>query len=464
MLIRHVDYPVRPSMEKGESLGGYICRFQGTNGHWIPPVLHDALRAMYHGVPEKAPAAFDLLQSIVGSEIQLDRRWWLERPLVRNRSGGHVVSWPTLNYRSPQFCPSCLQEYGFHCGLWEFPLIRACPVHRCALRRSCSSCGQDLTWASISPNWSCRCGQQICKMSATDAAPSTVGLARLIALSTDMKLPSGFRSQMSNLEFDSYSLQALYGALDWLRDHRPLMQQPKDGNDDWPSPARRVARRFSSGAWEARILSDSTETLILRLRRAVSRRFAVKGPVLMCLSRSDGLVQGLLPVVDDPSCPSPFKEKIVTAVSRFLATYRLDLPTRSFVFFDPRLTDKQRIAQWLVFAEWWAELTSRMAPLSGDSPPPEQSTGSFLIVGSRLVDLQICEVLQVLLESSQKRIGVACFSGFSRRWCVPDRLRKIEPPEDALIAVGNYLASLSRSELSFVHELVMMDYRKWSSQ
>ena len=55
-------------------------------------------------------------------------------------------------------------------------------------------------------------------MSATDAAPSTVGLARLIALSNDMKLPSGFRSRMGCSEFDSYQLQTLYGVLDWLRD------------------------------------------------------------------------------------------------------------------------------------------------------------------------------------------------------------------------------------------------------
>lgn len=464
MLIPHVDYPVRPSMETGESLGGYICRFQGTNGHWIPPALHDALRAMYHGLPDKAPAAFELVQSIVGPEILLDREWWLGRSLITNRAGGHMIAWPTLNYRSPQFCPSCLEEYGFHFGLWEFPLIRACPVHRCALVGICTECSQSLTWARISPNWSCRCGKPIREMSATAAPSSTAGLARLIAFSNDVNLPFGFRCRMGDSEFDAYQSQALYGALDWLRNHRHLMQQPKNANDDWPGAVRRVARRPSAGSWEAKILSDSPETLSCRLRKVVSRRLAAGARKLACLSRSDGFVQGLLSVVDDPQCPSPFKEKIVTAVSQFLETYRLNLPTRSFVFFDPRPTDKQRIAQQLAFAEWWAVLTSRMAPWNGDSPPPKQNTAGFLIIGSRLADVQICEVLQVLLESAQKEIGSDCFGGLSRRWCVPDRLRKIERPENALIAVGNHLASLSRSELSFVHELVMTDYQKWPSK
>ena len=242
------------------------------------------------------------------------------------------------------------------------------------------------------------------------------------------------------------------------------MQQPKDANDDWPGPVRRVARRPSTGSWEEKILFDPPETLSRRLRKVVSRRLAAGARTLGCLSRSDGFVQGLLSVADDPQCPSPFKEKIVTAVSQFFATYRLDLPTRSFGFFDPRLTDKQRIAQQLVFAEWWAVLTGRMAPWSGDSPPTTQSTAGFLIIGSRLADVQICEVLQVLLEAAQKEIGADCFNALSRRWCIPDRLRKIEPPENALIAVGNYLALLSRSELSFVHELVMTDYQKWPSK
>ena len=85
MLIPLADFPVRPRMEEGESLAGYICRFHGTNGHEMPRELHDAFRALYRGTPGKALAAFELVQNLLRNIVELDRSWWLGRPSLETR-------------------------------------------------------------------------------------------------------------------------------------------------------------------------------------------------------------------------------------------------------------------------------------------------------------------------------------------------------------------------------------------
>lgn len=41
-----------------EAVAGYISRFQGTNGHWVPMALHDALKALYRGIPRDIKVSF----------------------------------------------------------------------------------------------------------------------------------------------------------------------------------------------------------------------------------------------------------------------------------------------------------------------------------------------------------------------------------------------------------------------
>jgi hypothetical protein len=106
MLIPHTDFPVRPSMERGESLVGYICRFHTDNGHRMPFALYKALQSLYRGTPGRAATAFSIVQSVVGDSVALDHTQWPDIRLIERRSR----AWRILTCIPARFCPACLRK------------------------------------------------------------------------------------------------------------------------------------------------------------------------------------------------------------------------------------------------------------------------------------------------------------------------------------------------------------------
>lgn len=459
MLIPHVDFPVRPRKEVGESLAGYISRVQGNNGHWVPRVLHDALRALYWGTPDKATPAFDLVQSVLGSAIALDRKWWLERPLIYSEYNEKKRAWPTLSYSPMRFCPACLQEHGYHLALWELPLIRACPVHRCCLLTKCVACSNPLRWTTISPGWSCRCGEPIAAMLAGPAAPGATIFAQALAGSVDIELPSSLRMRLLEPTVGRYCLTEFYEYLTWSSDLRDIfMERGVFFGERIPSRRRRVNLRAWPGVWEAKLLADSHDELVRRLFRALKRHFKASGSVLCTLSETENLMQAKAYLSN--SGTGGLQEKLSLAVDQVLPQYQLKIPTHFDILFNPRISNDSRMALLLKFTKWWTSLSTCMGVLDPDIRLSHQivSTQSSS-ADTQIHERNIVAILNFLMDAAIQDAAVGNFRALIHWWRIPSHLREIENPMEIVSHIGLHLVTAPRSEISFIHDLAQEGWR-----
>lgn len=452
MLIPHVDFPVRLPMEQGESLAGYVCRFQGTNGHWVPRILHDALHDLYRGYPEKVVAAFNLVQSVLGNIVALDRKWWLERPLVAVR-GRQQGGWPTLSYKRVQFCPACLGEKGFHFALWELPLMEACPLHESALISVCTVCGKELNWSDISPHWCCRCGQPISGMCAGMAKPGTVNIARLVALTQQVELPADFRNDFLEIAPGAIHLGGIYEAIQWATKLRDLLQHTTWGFRSRPEK-KKDCRRFP-GAWEARLLSDSGKSLACRFGRLLTRSFRHHEAPLSYFRDYDVFDQAMKFVSIPTAGCGVFQERVSAAVTEYIEAHRVELPLSITVLFKPEIAGDEREERLARFAAWWTALANRMGDLD-DKARTLPNNHSNTNHAHR--DQLIIELLSAFLRASHNQVDVEILQKLIHWWHLPKAMKERMHPDQVLNRIVSYLVSISASEVLLVHELVNDDY------
>lgn len=452
MLIPHVDFPVRPPKETGESLAGYIIRFQGINGHWVPRALHDALSNLYRGIPDKAATAFDTIQTVVGTAVALDRKWWLGRPLTKRRSGGQERAWPAFSFNPVRFCPDCLQEHGFHLALWELPLMRACPVHRHGLLTACTVCSSPLLWSEFFPRWSCRCGQSIAAMQAGPAEPGAALVAHAIAASTDLELPPSLQKRLLKPTSGKYCLTDVYDNLEWAGDLRSVLS----GRDPVHPSAqkRRTARRAGTPSWEARLLIDSHAQLAQRLVRALNRLFRSSKYYLTAVPHDHALSQAKLLL--RASNPGGLPEKVRRAVAQALAPYALTLPTPSIILFTPRISSQERMACLKTFLEWWTELAVRLNNLDPEFQRKSEDAGKFTAYQQ---ELDIVLILNTLLDAAQRQTDPGDFRALLHWWRIPAELRELRNPNEILNCLGTYLASVDASQVCFIRDLTLKTRR-----
>jgi hypothetical protein len=453
MMTPLADFPVRPRMEEGESLAGYISRFHGVNGHVMLPEVHDALRILYRGTPGKASAAFDLVQSLLGNVVQLDRSWWLDRPTLVARPSQYLQVWPTPKFNAARFCPACLLEKGFHFALWEQPLVEVCPVHRYSLLTACPACSRNLFWSNVHPDWRCRCGEPIKAMRARRAMSRAQGVSRAVAGSSDVILPIHFREDFGIAKHGNYSFDEAYAAFTWgtklrklfLKQGSPLSLTSSHGR---PS----IKRQPGPGLWEYRLVIDSTEKLISRLLRVLQRRF--KGQhFLRFVYPNDGLIHAQDFVLT--SMPGKLQRKINQAREHFLTRYVIQLPTSLFIWCSEEAGSTRRNRLMCGFAAWWGVLSSHIGDLdpamsSGEFNRPRHGEAHDVLPK----EMQVVEVLNLLFDAAVRHIDPGRFRELVYWWRIPPGLRDIGNPDETFRRIGLHLLSVPTAEVAFVHALL----------
>lgn len=447
-------------MEEGESLAGYIRRFHAANGHKMPREMYNALRALYRGTQGVAVAAFDLVQATFGDAGTIDRSWWLGRPSQKGNPGGgsHPPAWLVFQLDPLRLCPACLQDGGIHFALWELPLMEACPLHHCALLTACTTCSRTLHWQDCLPDWHCQCGVPIPAMPLAPPKAGALELARVLASSSDLTRPKAYRAHSIAPDNRQYRLEEVYKGLEWGTELRELFSgrgsrlgEPK------AKPRPKMERRARWGAWERRLIGDSTDELIARLVRAQSKHFNSPQRLSYVFPR-DSLARAKVFVRE--SAPGVAQTKIQKALDRFLADYALDLPLSLFVWFADARHSEKRVADMRQFATWWVTLAARM----GDLDPTMQRLEAALAQRAWTQDayareVHVVDVLNLLLESAKQRLDVDNFRAFTYWWRIPPTLREVSDPEELFRRIGLHLASIRAEEILFVLALVQRAHK-----
>lgn len=458
MLRPFADYPVRPSMEEGESLAGYISRYYGLNGHQMPSQIHNALRSLYHGRSEKATAAFDLVQLVLGNAAALDRAWWLGRTPVIAHSGIFLKMWPSLKFNATRFCPECLREKGFHFSFWELPMIEACPLHGCELLSACPICFHGLFWSGLSPLWRCRCGQPISAMRYRKAEPKLQLVAKALAGSMDVILPPHFRDDFRIPESDQYVFDEAHKALTWGAEFRKYFLKRGCPFPEPISPKSQAAkRRPRPGPWEYRLISEPVVILISRLLRVLKKRFQSTN-ILRFVYPNDGLVQAQ--EFARKSASGVVQTKIQKTLDCFLADYAVDLSLSLFVWFSEKKNSERRNAYMCEFAAWWSVLASRIGDLDPSMQRTDLAASQYVAMrNSPLNESAVVDILNLLFDAARQRINVENFSELVYWWRIPPVLRDVGDPEELFRRIGLHLVATSDGEISFVLDLIQRAHR-----
>ncbi|MDX8130383.1 TniQ family protein [Methylomonas sp. OY6] len=455
MLIPHSQYPVRQTMKKGESLAGYLYRFQGGNGHRIARRLEHTLGALYRGTATDAPpAAFDTLQMLLGTSTELDRTWWLRKRRLPKCSNGHENSRPGLDVVPVRFCVLCLSECGFDFALWELPQIAACPVHQIRLYERCVLCGKTFSWSDLMPDWFCACGQSITNAPITLASRNQLLFAQLLAGSEDVDLPSRFNNCDESSISKGYTLSEVYAGLEWGSRLRKALC--RDGHRSHkPIQSKWSHRPYWSDDWIVVLIMASPDELRHRILRILARRFRGHKDLLCSVSKLDWLYR-MMQFVDTGSY-GYFQMKIQVVVAQMLADYQLKLPISSAVFYNPWISPTRRYENQTRLMHWWANLSKRIGDLDPEMLRYQQTTVIPPIkYGKREYELELVDILNRLSSVAFEQADLTDCRALIYWWRIPKELRELRSPSDVLQQLGLHLTVIPDYELYFVGSLVRL--------
>lgn len=451
------DFPVRPQMEVGESLVGFLCRFYGVNGHRLPHELYSALIILHRGIPEGIPTAFGMVQSMLGEVLDLDRFGWVDRQSAVHPNQKRQI-WQNPKFNSPRFCPQCLLEKGFHFALWEQPLVMACPEHGCILFTACPKCSENFVWFYIRPLWRCRCGNPIMNIQPRLAEPRSQMVARAITRSSDANLPLQFRDVFRESTHGSYSLEEAYIAFTWGTRFRKYFLKQTWTQSEVIKYNRRPMRTHSDPSlWEYRLVTNSPEALVTRLLQVLQRRCKNRH-FLNYFFLNDRLIKAQEFLINSES--NVLQMKMMRTVHRFITGYQFTLSTSFFIWCSLELNSERRNRLMLDFLAWWRVLSSHMSELD---PMIREKTAIVWEHGERYDGYQaeriVVKILNLLLDSAAKQVDPESFSALTHWWRIPSELRNISNPDEAFRQIGLHLLSVSRAEVLFVHVLLKADLR-----
>jgi len=455
MLIPHSQYPVRQTMEKGESLAGYLYRFQGANGHRITRRLEHTLGVLYRGTAiNGTPAAFDTLQTLLGTSTELDRTWWLRKRRLPKCSNGHENTRPGLDIVPVRFCILCLTECGFHFALWELPQIAACPIHQIELYERCVLCAKTFSWSDLMPDWFCACGQSITNAPIRLVSPNQLPFAQLLAGSDDIDLPSRFNNRVEQSNSQGYKLSEIYSGLEWGSRLRNALCR-NDPQSSKPNQSKRNYRPFWSDDWVAVLLMASPDELKHRILRILVRRFRGKKDLLCSIAKIDWLYRMMLFVYTGSY--GFFQKKIQVVVAQILAEYQLKLPISSAVFYNPRLSPTWRSQNQTRLMHWWANLSKHIDELDPEMLRHQQIKTTLPIkYGKREYELELVDILNRLSSAAFEQADLEDFRALIYWWRIPKNLRDLHNPSDVLQQLGLHLTVIPDYELYFVGSLVRL--------
>lgn len=153
-------YVVRPRPISGESILGYIYRYMSANGHVMRQneYYQIAKKILTTNSISQFETNFEILSRTISDDILLDPIFWRDYKYLNFGISERLMNFTATNV---WYCPRCLSEDEYHRSTWQIFGIRSCPYHEILLTRFCPECKKALAWASLLPNWRCRCG---CKL------------------------------------------------------------------------------------------------------------------------------------------------------------------------------------------------------------------------------------------------------------------------------------------------------------
>jgi len=436
------EYPVRPAMSRGESMVGYIRRCYWENGHELPSKLNVTLSDLYRGhYPDKA---FRLITS-VWPALDLDSRTrWVTHRLDAVSSEGRRARWLRLHYSPVRYCPSCLKQDGIHRELWTWPLVVACPLHRCELVEKCHNCGRSLAWGVIQPGWICCCSAQLAD------APAPPALACAVRLATTLE-----STQNAGAAFEQYLAQSeIYDFLTWAYQVRGQLSRRSPfslGPRRFTLPKARVHN--APTAWEESLFMADGGYGQRRLRALERWNFRGQHTTFVGLQPDGPLAVAIKALSDLPR--NRYTEKLLDEAEALQRQYSIGVRLCPDVYFNPRLSERERHNRLAAFARYWQSLAMQISPLEEND---RLIAGEQFYYGWSRLDL-IVQILNQIVDASMARAGITHFSSLIARWHVSSALRQLTEPDEILNELCSYLAGLPGSELGFVLDLMLHDGR-----
>lgn len=167
-----------------ESLFGFVLRVCEHNGYDTPHFVWD-LAAVSRGAEFAPRFPVDELARILGQPPE-DLRRIAYRVTTEGRGTFKILNHPLgndlrhgpLRLRKPALCPQCVADQGFIDAFWDLSAAVACPVHHCAVVRTCPTCARPLTWKRPAL-LTCQCGASL---AAATTDPAGVELGELMAI------------------------------------------------------------------------------------------------------------------------------------------------------------------------------------------------------------------------------------------------------------------------------------------
>lgn len=348
MLLTRAELNIRPTHCKGESLAGYVYRLYGENGHRLPIEVITLLGILYRGRHESFLVdAFNEIQRIVGAEHQLNYERWVER----RRGVGMSSKWDKWALAADiefKFCPSCLQSFGYHLGIWELKFVSVCPVHLCRLIRFCPGCKRQFAWKTLEAGWICQCGQSLCKLTPAVVPRQFAALSIYVCRSWDLDLPAEYPLVQSR---DPASLSLAYRTIYQLGLWRGLIFSIyRDGSNDLAVAHQYTRERINkSSLFVGRQLHY--EGFIKTLRKLIHMRWRDSSSMLIYISgdsREMSIVRFLVSIGHD----IPQRAYLDSCIGYFFSNYSFPIGFAGLIIFNPAYEWVDRRNKVARFVKW----------------------------------------------------------------------------------------------------------------
>ncbi len=344
---KFAGYPLRPSRQVGESLAGFVSRHFGTNGHWMPMALHNAVSTLYRSEDTSVRTeAWEVICSVTGQTSPHDHQLWIEeRFTLPDAAPKHKERyWQRAYADKVRLCPECLTKHGIHLAIWELPLVVACPLHGTILIASCE-CGKPLTWQGMGPDWTCRCGKKLSTLPSQRAPKSLVHLSQVVALASGQPFTSAGTQPATCIGRD---LRQTYDVLFWLQRLVSLIAKTSQSpHGIEKQPGRRTAY----------LLANWPHGLTVRMLRLLRYRHRHEQNCLLLVLDDASPSKQLLTYLSSAATATTELPADLLQGTQAVGDYlRAPTGTLPSIIFNPRLSRLERQQRMQSLLVWWAEL------------------------------------------------------------------------------------------------------------
>ncbi len=433
---------LRPKMQNGESIYGFVYRVYNANQQKIPVATSALLEKFYlHLLSDED--LVDQLQHGIGSvDVATEYQHLQEQHFLKLKK---IKSATFASSESPRFCPMCLNESDVHLVVWNFPLFTACLKHQCQLARYCDYCRKTFTWKSLHAHWSCRCNKAIKDIKTPDATALELKLCQLILNARDCPQTFCYKINVTDSYQASYELKVLYEALRrvyFFREKIKLVKYKRLRYSYLNSKMTINLSRF--GYRESKFLffginSDKKFPRILAklaLQDYCLSSFLMKFRFLKLISVESEFLVKNKNIFTDPLIPlfQSFISHYAGQLQSELTTWAMSANLNSVM---PRQISLNR------FVEWWVFVTDQRK-LSEKETNLKKTSRAHL---SGYFKLSVENILKKLILASQWAGSAEIYQKLLIGFNFPSSIRESCALEESLVQILNYLSSLETRTL-----------------